>query len=193
MTGRPIPELAAAARDVMDVLDKAGLSGCLIGGLVVQRWGQPRATTDVDFSVLAPYGDEHPVLDVLLQHFAPRRSDARAFALANRVLLLITSSGVSVDVGLAAFEFEFEALERASLWEAIPGVQLRTCAAEHLIVYKLVAARLHDLADVEGIVRRQAGRLDVECVRRWGRVFAELKDDPDLLRPFEETMRKLTL
>lgn len=193
MTGRPIPELVEAARDVLTVLDEAGLSGCLIGGLVVNRWGQPRATTDVDFSVLAPYGDEGRVLDVLLQNFTPRRPDARTFALANRVLLLVTATGVGVDVALAAFEFEFEALERSSLWEAVPGVQLRTCPAEHLIVYKLVAARPQDLIDVEGVVRRQAGRLDLECIRRWGRVFAELKEDPDLLRVFEDTWRKLAL
>jgi hypothetical protein len=56
-------------------------------------------------------------------------------------------------------------------------------------VYKLVAARPHDIGDVEGIVRRQGRRLDVECIRRWGRELAELKEDPDLLRPFEEVWK----
>lgn len=59
-----------------------------------------------------------------------------------------------------------------------------------MIVYKLVAARPHDLVDVTGIVRRQRGRLDVDLVRRWGREFAELKEDPDLLRPFEDALRR---
>jgi hypothetical protein len=44
-----------------------------------------------------------------------------------------------------------------------------TCSAEHLVVYKLVAARPQDLVDVAGIVRRQSDRLDAELVRRWGR------------------------
>ena len=70
------------------------------------------------------------------------------------------------------------------------GVTVQTCSAEHLLVYKLVAARPQDLVDVEGIVRRQGRRLDVEQIRYWGREFAELKDDPDLLRPFEDLMRK---
>ena len=43
---------------------------------------------------------------------------------------------------------------------------------------------------MEGIVRRQGRRLDVDRVRRWGREFAELKEDPDLLRPFEDALRK---
>jgi hypothetical protein len=50
---------------------------------------------------------------------------------------------------------------------------------------KLVAARPQDLIDVEGIVRRQRDRLNAELIRFWGRQFAELKEDPDMLRPFE--------
>jgi hypothetical protein len=76
-----------------------------------------------------------------------------------------------------------------SAWTIVPGVALRTCSAEHLIVYKLVAARPQDLVDVEGIVRRQGRRLDMERIHRWGRELAVLKEDPELLRPFEEALR----
>ena len=189
MNPRPIPELAAAAHAVLSVLDDAGIRACVIGALAVHRWGQPRATSDADFSALASYGEERPVIDALLKRFEARRPDADAFALANRVLLLQTGAGVEIDVALAAFPFEIEAIEMASSWEIVPSLPLRTCPAEHLIVYKLVAARTHDLGDVESIVRRQGGRLDVERVRRWGREFAELKEDPDLLRPFESVLR----
>jgi hypothetical protein len=189
MTPRPVPELAEAAREVLAVLEAAAVPACLIGGLAVGRWGQQRATTDVDFSVLAPYGEEGRVLDLLLKRFEARRPDARAFALANRVVLLKSSTGVGVDVALAAFPFETEALDLASPWEAIPGVSLRTCPAEHLVVYKLVAARPQDLVDVRGIVQRQRRSLDVERVRHWGRIFADLKEDPDLLTPFENALR----
>ena len=187
---RPAPHLVETASDVLDTLDDAGLRGCLIGGMVVPRWGQPRTTTDADFSVLAPYGDEAPVLDALLRRFAPRRPDARAFAMDNRVLLLTGPDGVGVDVGLAAFPFEIEAIELATRWRISPSVALRTCSAAHLVVYKLVAARPQDLVDMAGIVGRQGGRLDVERIRRWGREFAELKEDPDLLRPFEDALRR---
>ena len=107
----------------------------------------------------------------------------------HRVLLLKASNGVSLDVALAAFPFEIEAIDAASDWDVMPGVSLRTCAAEHLIVYKLVAARARDLADVEGIVRRRGTSLDIGIIRRWGTLFAELKEDPDLLRPFEDALR----
>jgi hypothetical protein len=186
---RPPPHLIAAAQSLLGVLDNARIQACLIGGMVISRWGQPRATTDADFSALAPYGDETRVLDVLLARFQPRRADARTFALDHRVLLLTTADGVGLDVALAAFPFEIEALEQATSWDLGVGVALRTCSAEHLIVYKLVAARPQDLLDMEGIVRRQGRRLDLDCIRRWGREFADLKEDPDLLRPFERVLR----
>ena len=78
MTDWPPPDLVSAAQMVLGTLDAAGIPACLIGGMVVPRWGQPRATTDADFSVLAPYGHEAHVLDVLLAQFQPRRPDARA-------------------------------------------------------------------------------------------------------------------
>jgi len=193
VTPRPIPELAAAAREVLSALDDAEIQACVIGALAVHRWGEPRATSDADFSALAPYGDESRVVDILLQRFKSRRSDAREFALAHRVLLLNTAGGVGVDVALAAFPFEIEALDMASSWDILPGVRLRTCPAAHLVIYKLVAGRTHDLSDVEGIVNRQGRRLDVDRIRRWGREFAELKEDPDLLRPFEDALRKAHL
>jgi hypothetical protein len=189
VTEAPVPDLAVAAADVFAALRGTGRPGCLIGGLVVPRWGQPRTTGDADFSVLAPYGDEAPVIDALLRRFRPRRPDAKAFALAHRVLLIASAAGVAIDVAFAALPFEIEAIDRATPWEIAPGVLLPTCSAEHLIVYKLVAARPQDLLDVAGVVRRQGRRLDVELIRRWGREFADLKEDPDLLRPFEDALR----
>lgn len=182
--------LFEAARELLDALDALGLTSCLIGGLVVARWGEPRLTRDVDATVLADYGGERSVVDSILTRFSARQPDAREFALIYRVLLLRASNGVDLDVSLAAFEFEREALDRASAFEFEPGVRLRTCSAEDLIVYKAVAGRPRDLSDIETVVARQVRQLDVDRVRRWLRFFGELKEEPDFARPFEDALRK---
>jgi hypothetical protein len=184
------PPLLAAAGQVLRILGAAGHRACLIGGLAVQRWGEPRVTQDVDVSVLAPYGDEAAVIATLTAAFQLRMAGAEQFALDRRVLLLRTPVHVNVDVALAAHPFEAEAIARAVTWTPESDLDLRVCMAEHLVVYKLVAARPQDLVDVSNVVRRQGRRLDIDVVRRWGREFAELKDDPDLLRPFEEALRR---
>ena len=187
----PVPALIQAAIDVQSVLTAAGFRSCVIGGLAVQRWGEPRATQDVDLSVLAPVGDERRPLDLLLKSFAARRPDAFAFAIANRVLLIQAKNLVAVDVGLAGSAFEVEVMERSSPW-VYGGATMVTCSAEDLVIYKLVAGRARDVADIESIVRRQRTGLDVERIRRYGALFAELKEEPELLRPFEATWAQVT-
>ncbi len=184
-----LPALIEAALEVQGALTAAGVRSCVIGGLAVQRWGEPRATQDVDFSVLAPVGEERHALDLLLGSFTPRRNDALAFAIANRVLLIQATNRVAVDVGLAGSDFEVEVLERSSSW-SYRGTTLMTCSAEDLVLYKLVAGRARDVADIEGIVRRQGAGLDVERIRRYGALFAELKENADLLRPFEQALSR---
>lgn len=184
-----LPALIEAALEVQGELTTAGIRSCVIGGLAVQRWGEPRATQDVDFSMLAPVGEERASLDRLLQSFKPRRNDAFEFAIANRVLLIQATNQVAVDLGLAGSGFEVEVLERASPW-VYRGTSIVTCSAEDLVIYKLVAGRARDVADIEGIVRRQRADLDVGRIRRFGALFAELKEEPELLGPFEQALAR---
>jgi hypothetical protein len=42
----------AAALDLQGFCDKRGWRCCFIGGLAVQRWGEPRMTRDADLTLL---------------------------------------------------------------------------------------------------------------------------------------------
>lgn len=182
--------LLDAAHELLTWLNEAGFKGCLIGGVVVQRWGEPRLTADVDATIAVGYGDEAAFLDSCLGRFAARRADAHDFALKYRVLLVEASNGVPLDLSLASFDFEIEAIERATPYEYDTGITLTTCSAEDLLIYKAVAGRPRDLSDIETIVARQGEALDLDRVRRWLRVFAELRQDVDLEGPFEEALRR---
>ena len=81
-------------------------------------------------------------------------------------------------------------LQRASYWQVTPDIALRTCSAEDLVLYKLVAARLIDRHDVQSDVSRMGARLDADRVRLWGGRFAEILEKPELLDPFEAALRK---
>jgi hypothetical protein len=182
--------IVEAASEILDWLDAAGWRACVIGGLAVQRWGEPRLTQDVDLTVLVGMGDEARFVDSVLARFDARRPDARQFALTYRVLLVRAAVGVPLDMALGSTQFEVESVDRSSSWEIEPGEVIRTCSAEDLVVHKLIAARPRDLADVETIVARQFRRLDVERVRRILAAFAELKEDPELSQPFENALVK---
>ena len=182
-------DLLAAAKEICDWLDGAGFRSCVIGGLAVQRWGEPRLTRDVDLTVLAEFGREEPVVDACLARFRGRLTDARDFALQHRVLLIRADNGVDLDLALGASSFEVASIDRAIPYEFSPDHSLRTCSAEDLIVHKTVAGRPHDVADIRGIVIRQHGRLDLAHIRHWLALFAEIKGDPELGRPFEDALK----
>lgn len=184
------PPLVEAADELLRFLRANGRTACLIGGFVVSRWGEPRATKDVDATVLVEFKEEAAVLKLLLSHFESRDPDPVPRAELGRLALLRASNGVDLDISFAAFPFEVEVLERASDWQVTPDLALRTCSAEDLVLYKLVAARLIDLHDVQSVVSRMGTRLDADRVRLWGGRFAEILEKPDLLDPFEAALRK---
>lgn len=168
-----------AALDVQAFCRGRGWRFCFIGGVAVQRWGEPRGTQDVDVTVFTGFGSEEAYVDPLLTAFAARRPDARTFALEYRVVLVRASGGVPVGVALGAMPFEERALARATDFAVTPGVHLTVCSAEDLIVFKAFAGRDRDWLDIESIALRQRGCLDVELIWRELTPLLELKEAPE--------------
>ena len=171
--------LLAAALEIQDFCRAQHWRFCFIGGLAVQRWGEPRLTQDADLTLITGFGGEAAFVDTLLAHFAGRLPDAREFALRNRVVLLRSSGGVPLDLALGAMPFEEHAVARASDFAIGPGVVISTCGAEDLIVFKAFAGRGRDWLDIEGIAVRQSGRLDEPLI--WAELapLLDLKETPD--------------
>ncbi|OFV92527.1 MAG: hypothetical protein A3H95_06415 [Acidobacteria bacterium RIFCSPLOWO2_02_FULL_64_15] len=182
--------LLRAAVDVQAFCAARGWRCCVIGGLAVQRWGEPRQTRDVDLTLVAGIGGEEQFVDPLLAHYLPRVPDARAFALERRVLLLETADGIPLDISLGGLPYEARIVTRASPFEVAPGVMLTTCAAEDLVVLKAFAGRIQDWLDIEGVIVRQGHRLDRDVVLAELRPLLELKEDaeaePKLLALFRQ-------
>ncbi|HET6978867.1 MAG TPA: nucleotidyl transferase AbiEii/AbiGii toxin family protein [Pyrinomonadaceae bacterium] len=174
-----------AAAEVQDVCQSQGWQFCFIGGLALQRWGEPRETVDVDLSLLAGFGREEQFSEVLLKHFEPRISNAVDFAQQRRVLLLRSTKGVGLDVALAALPFEELMIQRSSYFDYRPGLSLRTCSAEDLIVLKAFAGRAQDWVDVERTIVRQTGLLDWDYIREQLGPLAELKEAPEIIDQLE--------
>ncbi len=167
----------AAALEVQAFCDAQGFRFCFIGGLALQRWGEPRLTQDVDVIVISGFGREAHYADEFLSVFAPRIPDAREFALRHRVLLLLGRDAIPLDVALGAMPFEERAVGRSSPFSVAEGFSLRTCSAEDLIVLKAFAGRAQDWIDIEGIIIRQSGRLATDLVWQELIPLLELKED----------------
>jgi hypothetical protein len=178
-------ELLEAARQVQEACNAHGWRWCFIGGLAVQRWGQPRVTLDVDLTLLTGFGNEDAYIDALLACFPARIANAAEFARRSRVLLLKTPEGFGVDVSLGGLPFEECVVSRASSFSFDTGLDLRTCSAEDLIVLKLFASRAIDIRDAETVALRQQKRLDWRYIEEQLTPLAELKEAPEILQTLQ--------
>ena len=178
-------KIIQAAAELQNICQSQGWQFCFIGGIALQHWGEPRETIDVDLSLLVGFGQEQQFIEMLLQHFEPRISTAAEFAQERRVLLLRSIEDVGLDVAMAALPYEELMIQRSSYIEYVPGLSLRICSAEDLIVLKAFAGRGQDWVDVEGIIVRQTGKLDWDYIFEQLRPLAELKDAPGILDQLE--------
>jgi len=172
--------LFEAAKEIQDFMSGKGWKFCIIGGLAVLRWGEPRTTQDVDITLLTGFGSEEDFVRPLLEHFSTRHPNALEFALEKRVVLLKASNGKGIDISLGAFPFEEEMIARATPFEFAPGLELITCSAEDLIVLKAFASRHKDMADIESIAMRQHKTLNKNYILQTLKPLCELKESPEL-------------
>lgn len=179
-------DVIQAASELQAVCQSQGWQFCFIGGLALQRWGEPRETVDVDLTLLTGFGGEEPFIQTLLRHFEGRIPDADEFARKRRVLLLRSRKGVGLDIALGALPFEELLIQRSTFFNYTPDISLRTCSAEDLIVLKAFAGRGQDWVDVERIIVRQTGKLDWEYINKQLRPLAELKGMPETLDQLEQ-------
>ncbi|HOZ46011.1 MAG TPA: hypothetical protein PLO37_09780 [Candidatus Hydrogenedentes bacterium] len=172
--------LFEAAQEVGAFMAEREWAFCVIGGLAVQCWGEPRTTTDVDMTLLTTWGEEKPYVAALLDRFESRVPDGRAFALSRRVVLIRASNGRHLDIALGALPFEAEMMRRATPVEFAPGIILPCCTAEDLFVMKAFADRPRDWLDAESVIARQS-HLDSAHILRHLEELCALKEAPEVL------------
>lgn len=87
-----------------------------------------------------------------------------------------------IDLALGGLPYEEGVVDRASDFQFIPGITLRTCSAEDLIILKAFADRTRDWADIEGILLRRGSELDWKFIYTQLQPLCELKESPEILQ-----------
>lgn len=183
-------ELYLTALDVQRLCEGQRWPFCIIGGIAVQRWGEPRFTKDVDLTLFTGFGQEERFLDLWLKNFQLRSPCTPTIALANRVLFLTSPREVPIDIAFGGTDFERRSIQRSSLWPMPEGEALRTCSAEDLLVHKCFANRDHDWVDVDGVLARQRNNLDLKLVLKELKPLAELKKAPEIIPRLDQKIAR---
>lgn len=163
----------------------------IIGGIAVIARGVPRQTIDIDAAVLGRAVSLEDLFAALGGHgIVPRIPDAEEFARRQQVLLLKHQpTATTLEVSLAWLPFEEEAIGRSSP-VAFRGIEVPVVQAQDLIVYKAVAWRDRDKADIERLLLLHGDELDLAFIRDMVRQFAEALEEPARIAEFEELVSR---
>jgi hypothetical protein len=162
----------------------------VIGGIAVIAQGVPRQTVDVDATIWGRETDLDGLFHKLGEHgILPRTPDARSFARERQVLLLRHDpTGTPIEVSLGWLPFELEAMQRASLIRIGP-IDVPIAHVEDLVIYKALAWRDRDRADIERLLVLHSAEIDLDRVRGFVRQFAEVLGEGGRVGEFEALVR----
>ena len=174
-------DLFRLADEVQAFCQARGWRFCFIGGIALQRWGEPRLTADVDLTILTGFGGEAGYIEELCSAFPGRTPDAAEFAHRSRVLLLRSERGIPIDISLGALPFEERVVDRASDYRFLADACLTTCSAEDLVVLKAFADRPRDWSDIEGVLIRAGREIEWNTIETELPPLCEAKEAPHIL------------
>ena len=166
-------------------LEQQRVAYMLIGGIANLVWGEPRATLDVDASVLVEEAEWPGLIRALRRAFRVIPKKPLAFLQDTHVLPVETPQGIRIDLIWARLPYEYQAIARAITTD-IAGHRVRVCRPEDLIIHKIVSDRPKDREDVRAIVRHQGRRLDRRYLAQTVGQLSRALDQPEL-RTFLKT------
>lgn len=178
--------LAELVDRVLVVVERTSSSYLVYGGIAVSAWANPRATQDADIVVQTPETECQALLaDLRVAGFGLEANSETTFPLDGWTRVYL--GGRHADLALGDTPFDRSALARRVPIRVL-GRELYIAAAEDLVLYKLIAYRLKDLADVESILVRQRGKLDLVYLRHWADEVARATGKFEVPQKLEEML-----
>jgi hypothetical protein len=146
----------------------------VVGGLALAAWKHVRATRDIDLLLGIAPEDLEPVFERLAAAGIRLKQGASPTSLGPlNVLQFVYEPPESlmelqIDLLLADSPYHRVALER-SVPTRLPelDIEVRVLACEDLILHKLLAGRMIDLADAAALLRANRDTLDLDYLNRW--------------------------
>lgn len=175
----------SALEQIIAFLKEHDVLFMVIGGLANAERGRARTTDDADLKILVRNRTLSEFRALAESTFKPHRRPWLGKAESALIISVEIEDGMVVDMLASILPYEEQAIRRAEIIE-IDGLDLPVCTAEDLIIHKAISNRQYDWFDIEGIIMRQRGKLDIKYIRRWLKQFSEALETPEMLTRFEE-------
>lgn len=177
---------AKVLRDVVRWNTEQGVPLAVVGGLAVGIYSRPRATKDIDVSLVTRQPPAELAKSLAAFDFQPAFVESVDMARDLGVLAMRHANNTIVDFIYARFPFQEERVHRAETLK-FGNLELNVVQLEDLAAMKLEAGRPQDLVDVQQLVRANPKMRRGEVLDAI-RAYAKLTEQPEL---FEQAQRIL--
>ncbi|NQV97041.1 MAG: nucleotidyltransferase [Acidimicrobiaceae bacterium] len=148
--------LVSSASEVLALLRRDGVSGCIVGGIAVSVHCDPRFTGDIDIAIAVESDERAEVLMRSLMTHGYHTSAVVEQEAVGRLAMtrLVSSDGTSIDLLIASSGIEAEIVADAEKVEIVRGTFLPVARVGHLIALKLLSVapgRETDTADLRNL------------------------------------------
>jgi predicted nucleotidyltransferase len=173
----------------------------LVGGLAVSARAEPRFTRDVDFAVALKSDREAEALILAVQARGYRIDTVLEQEITGRIatVRLVTPGsgehGVILDLLFASSGIEPEVVERATVIEVFPGIELPVARISELLALKILARdderRPQDTIDIRALLQ-EATPSDLAATKTALTLIVErgFHRKRDLLQDFEDLTKR---
>ncbi len=194
-------QLESVTVHAKETLADLGYPWALVGGLAVSARAEPRFTRDVDFAVALKSEREAETLILAVQARGYRIDtvlEQETTGLLATVRLVAPGSGehgVILDLLFASSGIEAEVVERATLIEVFPGIELPVAQVSELLALKILARdderRPQDTIDIRALLQ-EASASDLEATKTALTLIVErgFHRNRDLLKDFEDLTKR---
>jgi len=154
------------------VLQREKIEAALAGGLALATWKHPRTTRDVDVLIAIELEDIQTLKQTLANaNFRSKDGPTIDFEQTQLVQFTFEPSSISIDVQVdllvAKSQFASDAIGRSVHLNAEAlGFDIRVLSCEDLILFKLLAGRIIDLADAAELLRVNSKTIDNQQLDR---------------------------
>ncbi len=175
-------DLEAVAKYVLDKFSAKAVRCAVIGGFALHAAGFPRATQDIDFIV---HVDDVPTVKTILAGFG--------YDIVHESQDVINFWGKLKELGgidfiIAHRRYALAMLDRAKIYEMLPGYQVKVVVPEDIIALKLQAIAndpnrtLQDMADVQWLIKNHKGTLNIGLLKEYFEIFGKTEVLKGLLK-----------
>lgn len=172
-------------------LDTRQIPYMIIGGQAVLLYGTPRLTRDIDIT-LGIDADGFPLIEAACGKLDLRILPENPKAFVEETMVLPaeeTESHMRVDFIFSFSPYEKQALKRA---RDVPmmGYPVKYASPEDVVVLKMIAGRAVDEQDVNNILIKKEGELDLGYIARWLSEFSKIPEHESVSERFSRIKKQ---